>query len=120
MSVRTPMALPERSRLLPELHARSEADGWLSRQAVVEVARTCRIPVAEAWEAATSYPEFAFEPPASGRRVCMGLSCVLNGARVGTGEVATGCQFRCAEAPAPGVDAPFLEASVRRAGPLLA
>jgi len=119
MSVPTATALPVRSGLLAGLHARNSADGWLSRDAVSEVARACRIPVAEAWEAATSYPQFAFAPPIPGPQICMGLSCVLNGAALPDGAVATGCQFRCFDAPAPGADAAFPEAAIRVAGPLL-
>ena len=120
MSVPSANLLPERSRLLAELHARSASDGWLSRDAVSEVARDCHMPVAEAWEAATSYPQFLFAPPIPGRPVCMGLSCVLNGATLADGEVATGCQFRCFDAPAPGTDSAFPETAIRVAGPLLA
>ncbi len=112
-------ALRRRSQLLPLLHGAQQRDGWLSQSAVREVASACGIPVAEAWEAATSYPDFRFEP-AVGTPVCTGLSCVLHGAVAGPGERPVGCQFRCFDAPAPGLDALFPEHQLRAAGPLLA
>ncbi|MEO9254028.1 MAG: NAD(P)H-dependent oxidoreductase subunit E [Tepidiformaceae bacterium] len=112
--------LHPRSRLLPLLHETHERDGHLSRESVALIARSAGIPVAEAWEAATSYPSFSFAPPTSDVRVCTGLSCALNGAVASTGGTAVGCQFRCFDAPAPGADAAFPETSIRQAGPLLA
>jgi formate dehydrogenase beta subunit len=112
--------LRPRSRLLPLLHDTHDRDGWLSRENVTVVAQAAGIPVAEAWEAATSYPAFNFAPPPTGQPVCTGLSCALNGAIVGPRELPTGCQFRCFDAPAPGVEEPFPESAVRHLGPLLA
>ncbi len=120
MSVREAISLPPRARLLPLLHAERERSGWLSTDAIAAIAADCRIPVAEAWEAATSYPDFPLSPRLPETLVCTGLSCVLNGAQLRPGEAGTSCQFRCADAPAPGEDAAFPESHIRRSGPLLA
>lgn len=112
--------LPARATLLPRLHEAHDRDGFLSAPAVEAIAQAVQLPAAQAWEAATSYPDFAFDHAPQGEPICMGLSCVLRGARVGPGQRAVHCQFRCYEAPAPGCDAPFPESFIRLAGPLLA
>ena len=112
--------LPLRFGLLEALHQTHSADGWLSPEAVTRISRELRIPVAEAWEAATSYPDFAFQRAVPALRVCTGLSCLLAGAQVPADGTGTGCQFRCYDAPAPGEDAPFPEESIRLPGPLTA
>ncbi len=116
------VAAPIRARthLLESLHEAHEQEGWLPRRAVEEVAREVGVPVAEAWEAATSYPEFRFDAPTGLTPACMGLSCALNGATLAGGEEARGCQFRCYEPPARGDDTPFPDSAIRLAGPLLA
>lgn len=110
--------LPPRFHLLSRLHDAHHRKGWLSREAVTEIAGTLRIPLAEAWEAATSYPLFRFEPgdPATS---CGGLSCVLNGAEPAR-HPSGGCRFRCYDAPVEGPERPFPEERIRLAGPLLA
>jgi len=114
-----PDSLPRRARLLPLLFAAHERDGWLRRETVAECARDARVPLAEAWEAATSYPLFRFSPE-NRRRVCTGLSCLLAGANAGPEDEAVDCQFRCYAAPVSGDDVAFEESFVRVAGPLLA
>ena len=116
----SPESLPRRARLLPLLHAEHGRRGWLSPESVTAIAREARIPVAEAWEAATSYRDFHFESPAGKAQVCTGLSCQLAGAATEAGEAVMGCRFRCYEAPARGHDQPFPEQFIREAGPLLA
>lgn len=114
------LQLPLRFGLLEALHEAHDAEGWLSRGSVTRIAHGLRMPVAEAWEAATSYPDFHFESRPSAARVCTGLSCQLAGARGSSDDVAAGCQFRCYDAPAPGEAAAFSEAAVRLRGPLTA
>lgn len=109
-----------RARLLPLFHEAHLREGWLSRDAVVSVAAQAGIPVAEAWEAVTSYPDFHLSPPPVGELVCTGLSCSLRGAATAVGQIPVGCRFRCYDAPAPGYDAPFPEVQIRQAGALLA
>ncbi len=115
-----PESLPRRARLLPLLFAAHERDGWLQRENVSECARDARVPLAEAWEAATSYPLFRFTPADNRRRVCTGLSCLLAGANVGPGDDAADCQFRCYAAPVTGSDVGPDESVIRAAGPLFA
>lgn len=111
---------PPRAQLLPRLYEEHHRDGWLSRDAIAAIAADLRLPLAEAWEVATSYPDFHTVPPPAGDPVCMGLSCVLAGATVREGQRPVGCQFRCYDAPAPGHDAPPGEPAIRLQGLLLA
>lgn len=112
--------LPLRSGLLPSLYQAHEREGWLSPETVAKAGARLGIPAAEAWEAATSYPDFRLSPPDGRERVCEGLSCTLNGGRASEGEAAAGCQFRCYAAPVHGASEPLDEAYIRHAGPLLA
>ena len=112
--------LRSRARLLPLLHEAHLREGWLSRDTVVSAASEAGVPVSEAWEAATSYPDFHLSPPPVGEPICTGLSCSLRGAVAGVGQVPVGCRFRCYDAPAPGYDAPFPESRIHHAGALLA
>lgn len=114
----SPQARP--GELLAALHDVQEGRGYVGREGAAEAARRAKVPVARAWEALTSYPDFAMEPPTAGERVCTGFACTLAGASAGPGQVGVGCQFRCFEAPAPGYDATFPEEAIRVAGPLLA
>ncbi len=111
--------VPARLHFLTLLHTAHDEAGYLTPSAVGAIAARLRMPVAEAWEAATSYPDFRFTPPQGERAVCTGLSCLLNGAKTGPGDRAVGCQFRCYAAPASGDDVPFSEQFNRLAGPLL-
>lgn len=115
-----PAAVPLRANLLDRLHEHQDRHGHLSPRAIAEIARDLRLPVAEAWEAATAFPDFSFAPKPPGRRVCAGLSCRLAGAAVAAGEIAVTCRFRCYEAPVQGEEAPFPEDAIRLAGPVLA
>jgi len=106
--------------LLPALHEAFARDGVLLHAAVVEAARTARVPVARAWEVAASCPDFQFNPVPPDARTCGGLSCVLAGAPAKPSSVVTGCQSRCYDAPVVGHGGPFLEVAIREAGPVLA
>ncbi|MBA4179028.1 MAG: hypothetical protein C0506_00410 [Anaerolinea sp.] len=111
--------LPLRFRFLPLLHEAHTRDGWLSREAVETIARQVRIPLAEAWEAATSFPEFRFAAGGGDGGGCGGLSCVVNGAPPSE-SVHARCRFRCFEAPVSGGEDDFPEEMIRLAGRLLA
>jgi NADH:ubiquinone oxidoreductase subunit F (NADH-binding) len=111
---------PRRSLLLPALHEAQAKQGWLTPALVREAAALARLPEAWAWEVATSYPDFRFEPPPTAEPVCTGLSCSLAGAAPGPGQCGVACRFRCYDAPAPGAEAPFPEDALRVRGPLLA
>ena len=74
---------PERTYLLPALHYLQEEFGHLPDWALQTVAWHLRVPASEVYGAATSYSELRIEAP--GRhvvRVCNGLSCWHNGARI--------------------------------------
>ena len=111
-------AFPPRFDLLTRLHETHGRERYLSPEAVAEIARALQIPLAEAWEAATSYPMFRFEPGPA-QALCGGLSCALNGAAPSR-EPSAGCRFRCFDAPVEGHELPFPEERICLAGPLLA
>lgn len=111
-------SFPLRTHLLDRLHAVQADHGYLDSARVSAIAVELRIPVAEAWSAATSYPEFAFEPEDGTPKPCNGLSCTLRGA--GPDAAATSCTFQCYRAPAVGHEAAFPEDVLRVAGPVMA
>lgn len=111
--------LPLRFWFLSRLHEANARDGLLSRESIQAIAREVRIPLAEAWEAATSYPELSFAPSEGEPAACAGLSCVLNGASA-AGNARNGCRFRCYDAPVTGHEEDFPESMLRRVGPVLA
>jgi NADH:ubiquinone oxidoreductase subunit F (NADH-binding) len=114
------LSLPLRSQLLNRLAEVQSRDGWVSSDAVAALAQELRLPVAEAWEAATSYPELHFSPRVHSGGYCAGLSCALNGA-VGDDDASPlSCRFRCYAAPVGEHDASFPEEALRCRGPLLA
>ncbi len=115
----------ERTWLLPALQAAQEAEGWLSPESLIAVARHLRVPNSEVYGVATHYPEFRLVEPGSHLvRVCTGVSCRIQGGptllhalqdRLGlrVGETApdhsitleeADCLFRCAMAPVVEVD----------------
>ena len=115
-----PPNLLRRSRLLPRLFEAHERDGFLTAESVAVIAADLRLPLAEAWEAATAYPDFAIDAPQGPGADCSGLSCVLNGALAVPPGRHSACRFRCYDAPAPAADAPFPETALGVRGPLLA
>jgi NADH-quinone oxidoreductase subunit F len=72
----------ERTWLLPALHAAQRAQGWLSPDALEQIAAHLRVAKSEVWGVASHYPEFRLAKP--GRRivrVCTGVSCRVRGGR---------------------------------------
>src|SRR3989475_132620 len=72
----------ERQWLLPALQAVQHAHGWLSEDALTQVAAHLRVPATEVYGVATHFPELHLAP--HGRhhvRVCTGVSCALLGGR---------------------------------------
>lgn len=116
------MDLPSaaRSGLLPALVEAHTRCGAIDASEAGRIAAGLRIPAALAWEAASSFPDFAREAAPGAEPVCVGPACLAAGAIAGPGQVAVECQHRCFEAPAAGEDAPFPESAIRLAGPLLA
>ncbi len=74
-----PLEDPQRrARLLAALYAAQDQAGWLSPEAVQEVADSLHIPVGQVLSTASFYTMFRLEP--KGRyhiQVCEGLSCYL-------------------------------------------
>jgi len=72
---------PERTNLLPALHAVQHAVGYLPGWALEQVGRRLHVPASEVHGVASGYTEFRFDPPPAGLvQVCTGLSCRLAGA----------------------------------------
>ena len=111
----------ERRWLLPALHAIQHAHGWLSREALADVAAHLRVPASEVWGVASDYPELRLEPTGKHLvRVCTGVTCrllggdaVLAGVRArcgGDGEITVeeaDCFFACSVAPLVEVDGAY-------------
>jgi NADH-quinone oxidoreductase subunit E len=69
------------SALLPALHAAQDEVGYLSPEALEDVAQALGLPVTEVTSVATFYSMFFTEPVGRHKiRVCTNLSCYLNGA----------------------------------------
>src|SRR5579885_3734937 len=69
------------SAVLPALHAAQEEVGYLSPEALDDVAEALGLPVTEVASVATFYSMFFTEPVGRHKiRVCTNLSCYLNGA----------------------------------------
>ncbi len=106
----------ERTWLLPALHAVQHDLGWISSDALAEVAAQLRVPLSEAYGVVTHYPEFRLAQPARRLvRVCTGLSCRIRGgldllealraiADSGVTLETFDCAFNCAVAPVVEVD----------------
>ena len=73
-----------RESLIPILQKIQEEEGFLSRQAVVEVGKTLDIPASKIYGVATFYNQFRFEPLGKYHvQVCRGTAChVLGSATV--------------------------------------
>lgn len=92
----------EPAPLLPILHAFHDRDGYLSQEAIRDISRILRIPLADLYGTITFYHHFSREP--GGReepRVCTGPVCALKGARgildalASEGAHAMPCAGRC-------------------------
>lgn len=70
--------------LIPILQKIQDAEGFLSRQAVIEVGKTLDIPASKIYGVATFYNQFRFEPLGKYHiQVCRGTAChVLGSATV--------------------------------------
>jgi NADH-quinone oxidoreductase subunit F len=92
----------EPAPLLPILHEFHDRDGYLSEEALRDISRALRIPLADLYGTVSFYHHFAKEP--GGReapRVCTGPVCVLKGAMgiletlASSGGRAMPCAGRC-------------------------
>jgi NADH-quinone oxidoreductase subunit E len=82
------IAVPIHSRrhprhLIDTLQRIQSSEGYLSNQAMLEVAKILNISSAAVWGVATFYNQFRFTPPARKPvRVCMGTACHLAGGQL--------------------------------------
>jgi len=65
--------------LLPLLHAFHERDGFISEEAIREISRALRIPLAELFGTVTFYHHLSRDKQEGGPRVCTGPVCRLKG-----------------------------------------
>jgi NADH:ubiquinone oxidoreductase subunit E len=69
-----------REKLIPILQAIQEAEGFISKEAVIEVGRHLGLPASKVYGVATFYNQFRFSPP--GRfhvMICRGTACHVKG-----------------------------------------
>jgi NADH-quinone oxidoreductase subunit F len=99
--------------LLPILHAFHERDGYLSEEALRDVAKALRIPLADLFGTVTFYHHFSREPGGwEAPRVCAGPVCAFKGATAlleelaATGGHAMPCAGRCDD-PIPVLKGPL-------------
>jgi NADH-quinone oxidoreductase subunit F len=91
----------QRHLLLPLLHAIQDRTGWVSRGALEYACRRLSIPPAEAYGVVSFYARFANEPRGlEALHVCDDIVCMLAGARVADGAIASPCLGLCDHAPA--------------------
>lgn len=70
-----------RRSLLPLLKKTHEAEGYLSRESIRQLARKLRMSENEIYGVATFYPQFRFTPPGKYHiQVCLGNACHVGGA----------------------------------------
>lgn len=71
----------KRSAVLPALYIAQEEEGWVSREAMSEIARILGIPPTQVYESATFYTMYNKKPVGKYHlQVCTNLSCSLVGA----------------------------------------
>ena len=70
----------KRDHLIPILQAVQDAEGYLSREAIVRIGEHLRLPASKVYGVATFYNQFRFQP--QGRfhiQVCRGTACHVKG-----------------------------------------
>ncbi len=69
-----------RDSLIPILQEVQEAEGFLSRESVVEIGRRLNLPASKIYGVATFYNQFRFEPKGAYHiQVCRGTACHVKG-----------------------------------------
>jgi NADH-quinone oxidoreductase subunit E len=69
-----------RDSLIPILQDVQQSDGYLSREAIVEIARHLGLPASKVYGVATFYNQFRFEPKGQHHvQVCRGTACHVKG-----------------------------------------
>ncbi len=70
-----------RDALIPILQELQEAEGYLSREAIVDVGRRLGLPASKIYGVATFYNQFRFEPLGKFHiQICRGTACHVKGA----------------------------------------
>lgn len=71
----------DQSNLIEVLHSIQPLEGFLSRQALYQVACELRLPLSQVYGVASFYHLFSRRPPPAQRcALCMGTACFVNGA----------------------------------------
>lgn len=72
----------EEGRLIPLLQRAQEADGYVTRERILEINRNCGIPVSQIYGVVTFYAQFRLSPVGKNLiRVCHGTACHVSGAK---------------------------------------
>jgi len=72
-----------RAHLIDILQDIQAAQGYLSKEAMLETAKFLDIPASSVWGVATFYNQFRFTPPGKRQvKVCMGTACHLAGGQL--------------------------------------
>ena len=70
----------QRDHLIPILQTVQEAEGYLSKKAVVEIGRHLKLPASKIYGVATFYNQFRFQPNGKYHvTVCRGTACHVKG-----------------------------------------
>lgn len=70
----------KRDALIPLLQEVQEAQGYLSREAVIRIGKHLKLPVSKIYGVATFYNQFRFQPPGKFHvQVCRGTACHVKG-----------------------------------------
>ncbi len=68
-----------RDALIPILQEVQEAEGYLSREAVIQISKHLKLPASKIYGVATFYNQFRFQPPGKHVvQVCRGTACHVN------------------------------------------
>lgn len=71
----------EEGKLIPLLQHAQEQDGYITREKILEIHKSCGIPISQIYGVATFYAQFRFTPVGKYLvRVCHGTACHVSGA----------------------------------------
>lgn len=71
---------PARDSLIPVLQAVQEEEGYISREAVIEIGKALNLPASKIYGVATFYNQFRFSPNGKWTiQICRGTACHVKG-----------------------------------------
>ena len=98
-----------RDALIPILQEVQQAQGYLSREAIIQIGRRLGLPASKVYGVATFYNQFRFRAPGKFHvQVCRGTAChVKNSARLLEAVSKVACLGACGQAPILAVNGEF-------------